>query len=67
MNWRLWTWNDLAGVALMTLVTGGMFYFTALVPYSKANLGVEAEGICVHQKSGLPVCTRRPTNIFEPS
>jgi len=67
MNWRLWTWNDLAGVALMALVTGGMFYFTVLVPHSKVKPGFGLEWDCVNQKSGLPVCTKRPTNIPKPS
>lgn len=67
MNWRLWTWNDLAGFLLFSLVAGGMLYFAVLVPSSKVKSGIGLEWDCVKPKSGLPVCTKRPTNVPNPN
>jgi hypothetical protein len=60
VNWRLWTWKDIAGVALGTLLVGGMIYWGLFVPHTNTNFGFGPEWDCRLPAPGYdPVCVKK--------
>jgi hypothetical protein len=64
LNWRLWTWKDIVGVAAVALVFGGIIYAVIFVPHSKVNSGFGPEWDCrpvgVVGVGTDSVCTKKP-------
>jgi hypothetical protein len=61
MNWRLWTWKDIASVAAVTLVVGAIIYAAVFIPRSKTNYGFGPEWDCQPRPSGAaePICVKK--------
>jgi hypothetical protein len=60
MNWRLWTWKDIAGAALVVLILGGLVYLALFAPHSKTNYGFGPEWDCHSPSPGYdPVCVKK--------
>jgi hypothetical protein len=62
MNWRLWSWKDVAGVAFVVLAVGGMTYLFLFVPHSGTNYGFSPDMDCHSPGPGYdPVCVKKRT------
>ena len=62
MNWRLWTWKDIAVVAAVALVVGAALYAANVIPHSKINWGFGPEWDC-HARAddpSEPICIKKP-------
>jgi len=59
MNWRLWTWKEIAVFAIVIVVLGAFFIFDR--PLCWNNLGFGFDWKCQRSLIGEEVCLKKPT------
>jgi len=61
MNWRPWTWKDVAGILVVILFVGGVFCLDAFYPLRKLNSGFGPEWNCGGVSGSAQACTKKPS------
>jgi hypothetical protein len=57
MNWRLWTWKDVASATGVVIAIGALLFFLGFYP-NRDNWGFGSDWSCSNPGKGGPVCVQ---------